>query len=268
MWQLRRAGIRQAVFFHEVQIRYSLPGLYNKLRALQQQLIANLCARLAGGRVATSIPLYQTYFWGNRPQLIPISPNLQPLPGIVPVPYRVVAFANRLYPFLLEALAAVQQQLPALQVLWLGKKALDAPDAEAIAQTYGLQSSFTGALPTEALAAQLQMATLVLLPLQTDNRGRGGISLKSGTLSAALAMGKPVIASRGDMTDTALLRHGCVLHLPEQNTAAAWKESITLLLHDTAYANRLGKGGLLFFQQHLTWLHTTRAVQKLFDHGG
>ena len=268
MWQLRRAGIRQAIFFHEVQIRYSLPGFYNKLRALQQQLIANLCARLAGGRVATSIPLYQTYFWGKKPQLIPISPNLLPQPGITTVPLRVVAFANRLYPFLLQALAAVQQQLPALQVLWLGKKAPDALDAAAIVQTYGLQSAFTGALPAEALAAQLQTATLVLLPLQTDNRGRGGISLKSGTLSAAMAMGKPVIASPGDMTETALLQHGTVLHLPAHNSTEAWQQAIALLLHDTAYANRLGEGALQFYQQHLTWPHTARAVQKLFDHGG
>lgn len=268
MWQLRRAGIRQAIFFHEVQIRYSLPGLYNKLRALQQQLIANLCARLAGGRVATSIPLYQTYFWGKKPPLIPISPNLLPQPGIAPVPMRVVAFANRLYPFLLQALAAVQQQLPALQVLWLGKKAPDALDAAAIVQTYGLQSAFTGALPAEALAAQLQAASLVLLPLQTDKRGRGGISLKSGTLSAALAMGKPVIASPGDMTETALLRHGSVLHLPGQNTVDDWQQAIALLLQDTAYANRLGEGGLQFFQQHLTWPHTALAIQKLFDDAG
>jgi glycosyltransferase involved in cell wall biosynthesis len=81
-------------------------------------------------------------------------------------------------------------------------------------------------------------------------------------------MGKPVIASSGDMTDTALLQHGSVLHLPEQNTTEAWKRAIDLLLHDAAYANRLGRGGLQFFQQHLTWLHTTRAVQKLFEHGG
>lgn len=256
MWQLRRAGIRQAVFFHEVQIRYSLPGLYNKLRALQQQLIANLCARLSGGRVATSIPLYQTYFWGNKPQLIPISPNLLPQPGIEPAPQRVVAFANRLYPFLLEALAAVQQQLPALQVLWLGKKAPDAPDAVTIAQNYGLQSSFTGALPAEALAAQLQTATLVLLPLQTDNRGRGGISLKSGTLSAALAMGKPVIASPGDMTDTQQLQHGRVLHLVPANSTEAWHSAILRLLTQPIYAARLGEGALQLFQDHLSWERT------------
>lgn len=268
MWQLRRAGIRQAVFFHEVQIRYSLPGFYNKLRALQQQLIANLCARLAGGRVATSISLYQTYFWGKKPQLIPISPNLLPQPGIAAVPLRVVAFANRLYPFLLQALAAVQQQLPTLQVLWLGKKAPDAPDVATIVQTYGLQSAFTGALPAEDLAAQLQAASLVLLPLHTDKQGRGGISLKSGTLSAALAMGKPVIASPGDMTETALLQHGSVLHLPAQNTVEDWQQAIVLLLQDTAYANRLGMGGLQFFQQHLTWRHTALAIQKLFDDAG
>lgn len=263
MWQLRRAGIRQALFFHEVQIRYSVPGLHNSWRALQQQLIANLCTRLAGGRAGTSIPLYQSYFWGRKPQLIPISPNLLPVPDVAAVPLRIVGFANRMYPWLLQALAAVQQQYPQLELVWLGKKGEGIAGEPMPAGFAGTSHRCTGQLSTEALAMELQQATLVLLPLEVDARSRGGISLKSGTLSAAMGMGKAILASPGDMTDTQLLQHGQVLHLVPANTAAAWQAAILELLAQPQYAHQLGQGARAFYEEHLSWARTAPAYAAL-----
>jgi glycosyltransferase involved in cell wall biosynthesis len=263
MWQLRQAGFRQALFFHEVQIRYSVPGLHNTWRALQQQLIANCCICLAGGRAGTSLPLYQSYFWGRKPQRIPISPNLLPVPGTAAVPLRVVGFANRMYPWLLQALAAVQQQYPQLEVVWLGKKG-EGIAGEPIPTGFGATwHRCTGQLSTDALACELQQAGLVLLPLEVDARGRGGISLKSGTLSAAMGMGKAILASPGDMTDTQLLQHGRVLHLVPANTAAAWQAAILALLAQPQYAYRLGQGARAFYEAHLSWARTAPAFVAL-----
>ena len=263
MWRVRKAGIPQAIFFHEVQIRYSEPGLFNKFRALQQQIIANLCAKLAGGRIATSIPLYQSYFLGVRPALIPISPNLLPQSAMATCPLRVVAFANRIFPWLLAALAQVQKELPKVEVVWLGKKSTPL-SSDDILNTYGLTSRFTGEISNEALAAEMQAAHIVLLPLSLGPARQGGISLKSGTLSAALGMRKAVIASSGDMTETNQLVHGKVLHLLSVNNTDAWKQAIFQVLQQPGYADTLATGGHGFYQSFLSWDKTGPAILDLF----
>jgi len=274
-------GVRQYVFFHEVRIRYSVPGLLNLWRACQQQRIAGRLVRYCNG-VATSIPFYLQYLsppvQDARPvQLIPVPSNIPVTGGedMRTVQAGVVAqgrahaagalstgfgmadsvgvFANRALPGVVEALARVQRSRPSLNVVWLGHTAeAERTKLQERMAHYGLTARSTGALPLPVLAQEMAQLTLLLLPQPLTPRGEGGISLKNGTLAAAFGAGLPVIATRGDMTGS-VLQHGTHLHLLDDNSAAAWQEAIARLLSEPGYAQSLAEGGRRFYHQHLTW---------------
>lgn len=277
----KAAGVRQYAFFHEVRIRYAVPGLFNKWRAWQQQQIASRLVKLCDA-VATSIPFYLQYLeppvQDARPvQLIPVPSNIPVTGGedMRTVQAGVVAqdrahaagalstgfgmadsvgvFANRALPGVVEALARVQRSRPSLNVVWLGHAS--EPERTALQEQmvqHGLYARCTGALPLPLLAQEMEQVTLLLLPQPLGPRGEGGISLKNGTLAAAFGAGLSVIATRGDMTGPEL-QHGTHLHLLDDNSADAWQEAIARLLSEPGYAQSLAEGGRRFYHQHLTW---------------
>ena len=250
-----KGGIHQSVYFHEVQIRYSVPGIFNKIRAWQQHRIANMLAQLCKGSIATSIPFYLRYFDKQKPVCIPVPANIPVIPGNRSATNdSIVVFANRALPAVIQALAIIQQGQPGIKVIFLGN--LEATQKRATTEsmaTAGLRARFTGVVSVGELAAELQAASLVLLPQPLGAKGEGGISLKNGTLSAAMAAGLPVIATRGDMTDTSLLVHGHNIHLLNANSTEDWYKAIHHLLGDTAYREKLGHEALQFHERHLAW---------------
>jgi glycosyltransferase involved in cell wall biosynthesis len=259
---LQSAGVKQYAYFHEVRIRYSVPGPYNKWRAFVQQRLAEKMTGICTG-VATSIPLNRSYleFGQSAPcRLIPVPPNI-PIPsGSEWSPPqrgerggRVVGFANRALPGVVQALGVVQGRRPGWAVQWVGQVSAAAAQAiEKEMQAAGLQATLTGALSAGDLAAALMDADIVLLPQPLDGRGRGGISLKNGTLAAALGAGRAVIATRGDMTGPEL-QHGNHLHLVGDNAPGSWIGALEQVMGDAAYAKNLGGEGRKFFERYLSW---------------
>lgn len=264
---LKASGVRQYAYFHEVRIRYAVPGLFNKWRAWQQQQIASRLVNLCDS-VATSIPFYLQYLEPAAKKTAPV--HIIPVPSNIPVQAAagaapslgksaapgeavIALFANRALPSVVEALAKLQQTHPGLQVVWLGHAA--EPERTALQEQmvqHGLYARCTGALPLPLLAQEMEQVTLLLLPQPLGPRGEGGISLKNGTLAAAFGAGLPVIATRGDMTGPEL-QHGTHLHFLDDNSADAWQEAIARLLSEPGYAQSLAEGGRRFYHQRLTW---------------
>jgi glycosyltransferase involved in cell wall biosynthesis len=341
MRALRKTGVQQSVYLHEIQIRYSVPGWYNKLRALQQHTIANQAVSICES-AGTSISFYLQYITAKRQRdsakytkntgsalarsadnlrlsavkeivLIPVPPNIpvqykhttstdsenishkQPSPlkfrkhssefgHPSPIPPSggrgqgrwegpacrqgrgevVASFSNRALPSVVEAIAFVQQSHPALKVVWLGHSSEAAMDAlRANMARYGLEARITGALPLDKLAEEMQQLDIMLLPQPLEGVNEGGISLKNGTLSAAMAAALPIIATRGDMTDTGLLQHRKNIHLLQDNAVETWQQAIEQLLQDTDYRNRLSQAGYAFYQEHLSWEVAGKAFEGL-----
>lgn len=335
MKQLKKMGIHQAIYFHEIQIRYSVPGWFNKLRAFQQHTIANRAVSLCES-AGTSISFYLQYITAKRQSkgakyakntgsaLALSAENLRlsavkemlliPVPPNIPVQYKQIitptnieeisekyqpplkfnqhssefvhpsalpplggrgegrgeggevlaAFANRAIPSVVEALARVQQAYPDLDVVWLGHAGEN--DRAALQQDmdrFGLRARSTGTLPLEELAREIAQANLLLLPQPLGHGGEGGVSLKNGTLSAAMAAALPIIATRGDMTDTGLLQHGKNIHLLPDNEVESWQHAMEFLLQDTVYRNGLSQSGHAFYQSHLSWEVVGEAFEGL-----
>jgi glycosyltransferase involved in cell wall biosynthesis len=163
-----------------------------------------------------------------------------------------------------EALAWVQQAHPDLDVVWLGHAAEN--DRAALQQDmdrFGLRARSTGTLPLEELAHEIAQANLLLLPQPLDHGSEGGISLKNGTLSAAMAAALPIIATRGDMTDTGLLQHGNNIHLLPDNKVESWQHAIEYVLQHADYRNGLSQSGYAFYQSHLSWEVVGEAFEGL-----
>jgi hypothetical protein len=395
MRALRKTGVQQSVYFHEVQIRYSVPGWLNTLRAFQQHTIANRALRICG-KGATSIAFYLQYFnayitankqndtaeaakpssafsaenlrlsavkktvkqqsdtaeaakpssaffakilslfavkkntEAKNMHLIPVPPNIptkhhssikgggsgetgsggstegsmpatltdfltllglhppqsssfsttsgevgggaiggdalfpprglargggEGLPFVrIHKPLRLVAFTNRALPSVVQALAPVQKQFSTIKIVWLGHAApQDITALEHQCTGLGLKARITGTQPLDVLATEIEQADIVLLPQPLGIKGEGGISLKNGTLAAAMAAGKAIIATRGDMTGTALLNPSNLLHLVADNDAATWQHAITHLLKDEPYRRLLGQNARAFYEEHLCW---------------
>jgi glycosyltransferase involved in cell wall biosynthesis len=324
MRALRKTGVRQSVYFHEIQIRYSVPGWYNKLRAWQQHSIANRALHYCQA-AGTSISFYLQYIipshMGGRKSSVATDVQIIPVPPNIPVHYKQItnstniqeiteiqqpplkfnqhssefghpsplppsggkgqgrgeglaclqgrgevlaSFSNRALPSLVEALARIQKNHPALEVVWLGH-ASDT-DMDALVKNctrYGLKARITGAVPLEKLAVEMELLDLMLLPQPLESGSEGGISLKNGTLSAAMAAALPIIATRGDMTDTGLLQHGKNIHLLQDNAVDSWQKAIEQLLQDADYSDRLSDAGYVFYSEHLSWEVVGRGFEGL-----
>lgn len=327
MKQLKKTGIHQSIYFHEIQIRYSVPGWYNKLRAWQQHTIANRALHYCE-TAGTSISFYLQYITAKRQSngakkkrnsVALSAENLRlsavkcipliPVPSNIPVQYKQIitptnieeisekqnpplkirkhfsefghpsplrrgeggeghvllgAFSNRAIPSVVEALARIQQAHPTLRVVWLGHASDTDMDVLRSNMTrFGLNARITGALPLQMLAEEIEHLDLMLLPQPLGHGCEGGISLKNGTLSAAMAAALPIIATRGDMTDTGLLQHGKNIHLLPDNEVESWQHAIGHLLQDTDYRNGLSQSGYAFYKEHLSWEVVGEAFEGL-----
>lgn len=354
---LRKMGLQQAVYFHEIQIRYSVPGLFNTWRAFQQQQIAQRLLSICG-KAGTSISFYLPYLSGGNPadwatqqgdsgayaeqnRGLPAGKNkivLIPVPTNIPVRYiaptakavpaaesklvetgagtpaansyeaylsllginpqeassfphtsneavsplaegwgggfrfhktfPILSFANRALPGIVEALATLQKAHPTIEPVWLGHASETGLAAlRQKTEALGLSARVTGTQPLEKLAAEIEAAEIVLLPQPLGKKGEGGISLKNGTLSAAMAAGKAIIATRGDMTDTHLLQHGVQIHFVNDNETATWHHAIEHLLQNETYRHQLGQQAYHFYQQHLSMAVVGKAFEEYLTPG-
>jgi hypothetical protein len=258
MRRLAARGYRHYIFFHEVALRRHGYGWRQWLLGHLQMRIARRMLATAQA-AATSIPLFAGYFQPALP-CIPVGSNV-PFAGLAqhpPFATRLLCFANRCTPALLQALAIVQQAHP--QWCWQLQLAgpIGASEQAALQQqaaVLGVQShlQWLGALSTKALGTWLAQGHLLLQPQPLYRHSEGGVSNKNGTVAAAFMMGLPVLTTLGDMTDTSFFEHGHNCWLLPDNEAGTWAQALVHLLPHQALRSQLGAAAHRRYQQQLAW---------------
>lgn len=108
---------------------------------------------------------------------------------------------------------------------------------EAVARDKGVSPRlhWSGYVPDRVLSILFRAVDLIVLPY------RDGVSLRRGTLMAALAHGRAIISTE-PAQPLPELRHGENIWLVPRNDVAALAEAITCLRRDTALRQRLAAG--------------------------
>ncbi|MFW5761613.1 MAG: glycosyltransferase family 4 protein [Cyclobacteriaceae bacterium] len=261
---LRFKGIKVLTIVHEPFIRFGAGFKYVGV-ALAQRLIALFIFGLSSALV-TSIGLYKkmlTPFNHNIFQ-IPIGSNITPvtltndekvrlrLQYALPDTYLIATFGNRDPTLLLDALRILVQNQHSVKVLFLGNNnKLDAKRKKGDYADLLPHLFTTGFLEPEPLFKLLLISDIFVLPENVDTKGRGGASLKSGSLAAAYSAGLPIISNRGDMTD-ACLKHKENIYFTD-NDATDLANSIRNILDDHSLRNSLRVNALAFYKNYLSW---------------
>lgn len=239
--QIRRAGVRTCVMFHEVHIRPR--GLKGWLVGNLQWHIARRLCRHADA-VVTSNEFYREM----------LSPLHRDGIRVIPVGANVVV-----EPLSEDARRLIRKtQLPdaSFVVATFGKRNISALERAVV----GLREEGVGLLvcgapppaPPPELGTRLQCADLFVLPDPVTPGGEGGTSLKSGSLAAAFAAGLPVVGVRGDMNREPL-RHGHNIWLADNGDAETLHEAILKLKTDSTLREKLQVNGQALYRKHLRW---------------
>jgi glycosyltransferase involved in cell wall biosynthesis len=257
-WRLR--GVcRTAVTFHDLRVPYLFP----KAGRLRHWVVHRLAAQ-ADGAVVTNRADYEALIGAGISEStlcrIPIGSNIS---VNVPEPAEVAAVLEKLgvstdhfligyFGFLneskgadtlLNALAGMEKRF---HLVFIGGQTGDSDPAnnaafrtglEALIKELGLQERvhWSGFLPEQEVSAYRQAADLMVLPY------RDGVSLRRGTLMAALAHGRPIITTEPAVPITELIPGENIWDVPVDDPAALAK-AIHNLAADSSLRRRLGSG--------------------------
>lgn len=235
--RLRRAATRVGVTFHDLRPPYLLPKV-GPLRTLATVGLAGT-AHVAIATNAEDHARLARWRRGRPTAAVPIGPNVEPPGDDLPRPAVrqelgaqegdfLVGHFGFLHPTkgvddLLRAFALLRRRRPGARLAMLGDRFGSADPStlayacqvDALVAELGLAGvvRWTGYLAPTALTSRLQALDVCALPY------RHGVSLRHGTLMAALAHGLPIV------TTQPLLRVGSPRHSGERHAEGRpWKE--------------------------------------------
>lgn len=278
-WRLKGL-VTVAVTFHDLRVPYLLP----KVGPLRR-FVVHFMARQAHGVIATNHEDYASLrAWGvDEPRIrqIPIGSNIsvhrpeevdvlvtRRKLGLRPVDVLLGYFGflneSKGTDTLVRALARLSEPF---HLVFIGGRtgASDTANNQAfLAQLEGLigelgvenRVHWTGFLPDEAVSAHMAATEVMVLPY------RDGVSLRRGTLMAALAHGRPVISTLPDVPIPEL-RHGEEIWLVPPADPDGLAEAVRTLASDDALRRRLAIGAQEAAQQ-FTWDKIGRRTAAFF----
>ncbi|HEX6501521.1 MAG TPA: glycosyltransferase [Micromonosporaceae bacterium] len=201
---------------------------------------------------------------GREPVLIPLAPNVQPVPPGDRQRARrrrrldpnapVLVFFGFVHPvkgvrYLIEAVARLRREHPDLRLVVVGgftSLALPGDEAEAVrrdlqshAARHGVADAvtFTGHLPEQEVSELLSAADVAVLPFTA------GVTAKSGALLSVLAHGLPTVVTRADRPDPELVDGVSVVEVADRRDPTALAAGISRLLRDPTLRARVAEGG-------------------------
>ena len=218
--QIHRKGFPLLISFHEIFVRltWHLRKIY-PVGILQRLIAAGMC--LYADRIVTSIEFYRkslSWFTRKKIEVIPVAPNFDTAVSCsaeqvskvkmhIPKDRKIVAtYGIRDKQYMLHVFEAVLAKDSNIQFLHCGS----VKDQEMI-DRLGDHLYVTGYLSASEVPVYLKTADVFFLPDPVDRKGNGGTSNRSGSLAAALYVGIPVIAIRGDMNNPELINDSQVV---------------------------------------------------------
>jgi glycosyltransferase involved in cell wall biosynthesis len=274
LWLRYACPARPWVMFHEVAFPVSRgqPLRHNFLGLVHRRMAALVAG--AAERLFVSTPAWEPLLGRLDPGPKPVS--WLPVPSNVPTeadPTAVAAVRGRLTtvpgatvvghfgtfgPSAADLLAACLP--PLLQAdrrrlaLLVGRRS--GPFAERLRGDHpdlAEQVHATGGLGAEAVAAHLHACDVLLQPCID------GVSSRRGSVMAGLALGLPLVTTRGPATEP-VWEHGLVALAPADDPRAL-TAAVERLLADPEACRRLGAAGRAGYQEHFTLEKTVRALR-------
>jgi glycosyltransferase involved in cell wall biosynthesis len=264
--RLARTGVRLLVVLHEVALPFGDAGIRGPVWALTHRAALVPVWRAAAGAIVTTEErarwLRSRRWLPRRPvSFLPVCSNL-PLgetPGRARGGRRVGVFGFAADPALADTIVAaaaalrergLEARLELIGAPGAASAAADMWRAAAARHRFG-SLAFTDVLEPLELAAALEAVDVLV------SADRAGPMSRKGTLAAALALAKPVVAIDGPKRWEELVEARAVV-LAQPN-AVALATVLERLLRDRAAAKRLGEGGATFYRR---WMSPERIASE------
>lgn len=184
--------------------------------------------------------------------------EFRPLPEVSPKPFRIMATASADAPlkgvrFLLEAVAALRNCYPELELLLVGKPK-PGGDTEKLIERLQLSSilRFVSGISTEQLVQHYAEAEVVVVPSVYE-----GFGLPAGE---AMACGRPVVSTDGGALPEVVGDAGIQVPVKDSQALAS---AISELLENKERREQLGAAGRRRIEQLFCW---TRAAEQMSDY--
>ncbi len=181
-----------------------------------------------------------------------------PQPHVQLKPYRIMATASADAPlkgvrYLLEALALLSEQFPAIELLMVGKPKPNGDTEKLIERlNIGDRINFVSGISTEQLVEYYAQAQVVVVPSVYE-----GFGLPAGE---AMACGVPVVSTNGGALPEVVGDAG--VQVPVKNSQAI-ADAVAQLLNDEQQRQHLGKAGRARIEKLFCW---RRAANQMTDY--
>jgi glycosyltransferase involved in cell wall biosynthesis len=255
---LRRSGAPVVTVMHEFAYPWLYGGWRGAVWAITQRAALVDVVRSSSALMATSGPravwLRERRWLPRRPVLAaPVFSNLPPpgprtarQGGEPPIGLFGYSYQGAAAALILDALAAVRDGEVQPAVRMLGAPGPDSPAGRewiALAGARGLTLQFSGRLPAQELSDALAACDLLIFG------DSAGPSPRKGTLAAALASGRPVVAIDGPDTWRELREERAAA--VAEPSAEALAATVRTLLRDREALERLGDRGRAFYAREM-----------------
>lgn len=263
---LRIRGYKLSVMFHEVATRLYTPNPKNIAVSLLQLSVAYCLTALS------SIRTTSTTF--NAKQLKPFRFNMLPIPSnftrdtSISLPNNnlnvIGCFANRIDDFFAQVVNQILENK--LGIVYLIGKQNKANNE--VWEKYNFYNKdglvITGMLSPNEMEDSLNKLNMFIHMEKLDPQGRGGSSLKNGSLAAALNWGLPVITSKGDMTDVTNLQNRVnVLFVDNPYKVEDWVAAVIALNNNDSLRKTIQIEANKFYNSNLSWPVITQKYKSI-----
>ncbi len=150
-----------------------------------------------------------------------------------------------------------------MKLVWLGKSGLHFERRAGLHEARGVDDGgggiiWTGSLPHPEISRIMSACDLFVLPF-TD-----GVSMKRGTLAAALLHGLPILTTRGKRLDDIFV-HGENIYLVPRGDADAFADGLLELARCPRLRDRLARGARTLHDAHFAWDVIARQVARVVE---
>jgi glycosyltransferase involved in cell wall biosynthesis len=251
---LRRAGLPIVLIFHELAHRLDRRGLRGRLQGVSQRVALLPILRSASGAIVTTqdrAEWLSTRRWlpSVPVEFVPVPSNVPRTAFAAPTPngaLRIGVFGFRSDGHVVDVVTeAVPRASERSRLVLLGAPGPDSLQADrwrTAAAASGCPLEFTGVLEPQALSEALSGLDVVVFA------SSGGPTGRKGTLAAALAHGRPVVAIDGpERWESMVEEHAVVISEHDAGDLAA---ALALLGESPDLRRRQGERGHDFYRRH------------------
>ncbi|RYY07949.1 MAG: glycosyltransferase family 1 protein [Sphingobacteriaceae bacterium] len=264
---LRIKGYKISIMFHEVATRLYIANPKKVLISLLQLTIAYFLTAISSLRT-TSTSFNAKQLKPYKFTLLPIPSNFTKKGSYVNINNQIVigCFANRVDDFFADVIDQILIKNIGTVYL-IGKQRSANNEIWHKHQFYDNQKLIlTGTLSSNEIEKVFDQLTVFVHMEKLDSHGRGGASLKNGTLAAALNWGLPVVTSKGDMTDERYLQHKKnIFFVNDSFSTQDWVNAIEQVSADKDLNSRLKENARKFYQDNLSWETITKKHVSIYS---